>query len=84
MEPSYSYVWPQHNTEDGRRKLICKHVLASIVAVLSDVMSFGPQTVVGAEHGALIAVCLSRPLVIEATCRARIITAPDMYRLRYS
>ena len=63
------YMRPHHHTADGRRKLLRKEVLASIVGVLQEVVTRQPRVICAVEQGALIAICLSRPLLVEAACR---------------
>ena len=41
-----------------------------------------PQMIVGIEQGGLIAFLCTRPLLVEAACRARTLTASEMKRIR--
>ena len=50
--------------------------------MLTEVVVRQPRIIVGAEQGGLIALCLSRPLLVEAACRQRLLTASEMLRIR--
>eukprot|EP00969_Alexandrium_andersonii_P120260 5316659-Alexandrium_andersonii.AAC.1 len=41
-----------------------------------------PRFILGIGQGALIAVLLATPLVVEAACRARIVTGDEMRAMR--
>ena len=57
-------------------------MFASIVGVLADVSTHQPQIITGVGQGGLVALMCTRPLLVEAACRARVITASEMYRIR--
>ena len=84
IDPAYYFLRPYSHSPVHRRKLFRKEILASVVSVLTDVVSCGARVLFGAEQGADIAACLSKPLVVEAACRARLMTAQEMHRIRSS
>ena len=73
---------PHATTEEARRKLLRKQIFASLVTVLQAVARYRPVALVGAGQGGLIALVCSRPLVLEAACRARIVTSRELIEIR--
>ena len=57
------FMRPIHNTEDGKRKLLRKQILASIVGVLGNVVVKRPKILTGIGQGALISFLCTRPLL---------------------
>ena len=82
LEATLHYIEPHHHSADGRRKLFGKQAFASVVAVMSEVAARQPHMIAGVGQGALVAFLCCRPLVVEAACRARTLTASEMYRIR--
>lgn len=80
--PVSYYLRPHANSDDARRKLLRKQLLASIVCVLIEVMVRQPRILIGYEQGAVIVACMSRPLLVEVACRARLLTSDEMRRIR--
>ena len=77
--------WIRHTSEkseDGKRKLLRKQIFTGIVNVLHEVVQHHPQVIIGYGQGALIALLMSRPLVIEAAARARIVSAGELASFR--
>ena len=70
------------NTPDQRRKSLRKQLFASLVNVLSNAARYRPQVIYGVQRGALVASLCSRPLVLEAACRTRVVTTDQMMSFR--
>lgn len=82
LEATLHYLNPHHHSADGRRKLLRKQAFASVVAVMNEVAARQPHIITGVGQGAPVALLCSTPLVVEAACRARTLTASEMYRIR--
>ena len=63
---------------EERRKFFRKQMFASLVLVMSLVVRHRPRFILGIGQGGLVAALLSMPLVVEAACRARIVTSDEM------
>ena len=59
-----------------------KQVLAGVSGVAVAVGESRPQILFGVGQGALVALCCCRPLLVEVACRARTLTAGQLYRIR--
>ena len=67
---------------EDRRKLLRKQIFASLVLVLGYAVKFQARVIMGVGQGALIAALMSLPLVLEAACRARMVTSDEMRSFR--
>ena len=82
VEGSLYYMKPYAKDAGARRKLLRKQILTSVASVATDVGSKRPRLIIGVGQGALIALCCSRPLVVEAARRARCLVSEEMQRVR--
>jgi len=64
---------PKARSDDQRYRLLRKQAFAGIVAALHQVSRSKPDLIVGLGQGATIALLMTRPLVVEAACRARVV-----------
>ena len=62
--------------------MLRKQAFTSLVALLSGVSRWRPDVVMGSGQGALIVGLAGVPLVLEAACRARIVTLAEMKEFR--
>ena len=76
------WLRPVHRDPDLRRKLLRKQIFAGIVIALKEVERQRARILAGSEQGGLIALCCARPLVIEAACRARMVTPIELKAIR--
>ena len=82
LEPTQYWFHPKDLNPTVRKKNLRKQIFASVVAVLGSLALHKAPLVVGVGQGALIALLCCRPLVAEAACRARIITANELRYIR--
>ena len=76
------WLRPRQAKPDARRKEMRKHILTSIMLVLSYAVRFRPQIILGVEQGGLIASLMTFPALIEQTCSARIAESRQMSMIR--
>ena len=82
LEPSAFWLRPHHRDLDTRRRLLGKQTLAGLVAILNQVVKFRPKVIIGVGQGGLMSMFCTRSLLLEAACRARILTAAEMRGIR--
>ena len=82
LDPVGFWFRPYVAKADDRRKLMRKQIFASLVSILHDVVKHRPVIIVGAEQGGLMSLIFARPLVLEAACRARIVTSRELLEIR--
>ena len=82
FDPTSYWVKPHEKDADKRRRLLRKQLFAGIVGVLGAVSKYNPSIIIGSEQGGLIALLMARCLVLEAACRARILTSEEMRSIR--
>ena len=73
---------PRHYKADERRKQLRKQLFASLVTMLGYVTRHRPDMIVGCEQGGTVAALSTLPLVLEAACRARVLTSPEVKAIR--
>ena len=78
METVSYWLKPHDKDPDKRRKLLRKQLFAGLVTMLAEVVKYRPRLIAGVGQGGLLAAISTRPLVLEAACRARILTAAEM------
>ena len=80
------WVRPVAKQEEARIKLLRKHILIALIALLDAVAQHGPAIVVGLGQGGLIAALASMPLLLEQACRYRVVGMEEMasYRVSWS
>ena len=76
------WMKPVHTTSDGRRKLLRKQIFTSVVHALGEIVKQQARVVVGVGQGGLVCILLGLPLVVEAACRARIVTDRELLDFR--
>ena len=76
------WLRPIHAQDDGRRKILRKQLFTGVVLALSALVRQQSRVVLGYGQGGLVAAMLSMPLVVEASCRARIVTDVEMLDIR--
>jgi hypothetical protein len=81
-EPVAYWFRPYAKDKDARRKLLRKQLFAGLVSVLHACAKHRPAAIVGAEQGGILALMCSKPLVLEAALRARIVTSHEMVEIR--
>ena len=84
MEGRAFWLRPVAPKPEGRKKLFRKQVFASLVAAMGVVIRHRPRFILGIGQGGLISALLAMPLVVEAACRARIVTSDEMRAMRQS
>ena len=68
--PFYIKVKSQQSA-DARRKQMRKQIFQGIAQVVVEASQHQPQMLVRVGQGALMALLCTRPLLVEAACRAR-------------
>ncbi|NDD62505.1 MAG: hypothetical protein EBZ36_00750, partial [Acidobacteria bacterium] len=90
IEPSFEepvtgeFYWlaPHARQAAETKKRYRKQILAGVVTVLRAVGRTLPDFLVGSQQGALIAVLMSNPLVLEVATRQRVATDSELEQLR--
>ena len=73
---------PQAPKPEARKKMLRKHLLTSLMLVLSYVVRYRPKILVGIEQGGLVAALAALPALLEVACRQRIATTQEMQQIR--
>ena len=68
--------------KEAKRNMLKKHIVTSISAVMSLIVRYRPQLIVGMEQGVLITVLSTSKLLAEITCRLQITTSQELTGLR--
>ena len=76
------WLRPVARRPEERVRLLRKQAFTGLVELLTGVVRWDPQLVMGYGQGAFIVALASMPLVLESACRARIVTPEDMRSFR--
>ena len=76
------WLRPVVRKPEERVRLLRKHAFTGLVAMLSGVVRWNPDIVMGYGQGGLVVGLAAVPLVLESACRARIVTQEEMRAFR--
>ena len=74
--PFYIKIKSQQSA-DAKRKQLGRQIFQGVVQIVAEVSKHQPQIIVGVGQGALLALLCTRPLLVEAACRARTLQATE-------
>ena len=78
------WMRPVHAKSEERKKLLRKRIFTGVAQALGFIARQRSRLLVGLGQGAFITAMLGLPLVVEAACRARIVTDRELLDLRRS